>query len=246
MTCRYPEMNRIPLTSMGCTTYTWQMAPAFVHSARICDPNRMRVPQTRSGRTKICAKVDGRSHDDREVMPATSRRTILKALVMLPVPLMANAAQSTLDFPELRGLDEKPDSLPPFRDVDGVKVQEIIVGKGAEVVDGSQVSVKYVLRRSNGYFIDASYGFDRFETYTFRAHSGDVIRGFDIALAGMREGGRKRFVVPPSLGYVAGTKQNNPGPIPPEFGPRRALASHVREPLIFEVVVVRVKPSVKD
>lgn len=221
------------------------MALCFVHVPGFHHGKRIHVPERR-WKTQLCATTDEKSRDERKPIVTTSRRTILKAFMMLPIPLMTQAAHSALDFPELRGLDEKPDSLPPFRDVDGVKMQEIIVGKGSEVVDGSQVSVKYVLRRSNGYFIDASYGFDRFETYTFRARSGDVIRGFDIALAGMREGGRKRFVVPPSLGYVAGTKQNNPGPIPPEFGPRRALASHAREPLIFEVVVVRVKPPISS
>lgn len=183
------------------------------------------------------------SGDESTFNVPVTRRAILRTLLLAPLAWVAFAAQGALEFPELHGLDEKPDDLPPFRDIRGVKVQEVAVGSGAPVTSGSQVSVKYVLRRSNGYFIDASYGFDRFESYTFRADSGDVIPGFDIGITGMREGGRRRFVVPPSLGYTRGTKQNNPGPIPPEFGPRRALASHAREPLVFEVLVSRVKSS---
>lgn len=216
------------------------MSLFFTHPSGL--PNlKQGIAQKNYSRANFCAIANGSERNKHKNRAFLSRRALLKVLMTLPMPLATQAAQSTLEFPELRGLEEKPDNLPPFRDVNGVKVQEIIVGKGAEVTDGSQVSINYVLRRSNGYFIDATYGFDRFETYTFRAGSGNVIRGFDIALAGMREGGRRRFVVPPSLGYVSGTKKGNPGPIPPDFGPRRALASHSREPLIFEVVVVRVK-----
>lgn len=157
--------------------------------------------------------------------------------------LTTSPADSRIEGPELRGLDEPTDNQPPFVDVgDGVKAQEVSSGTGdVRVEDGSMVGVKYVMRRSNGYFIDASYGFDRFETYNFRAGSGQVVSGFDIAVHGMRVGGRRRFVLPPRLGYVEGTGKNDPGPIPPDFGARRSLASHAREPLIFEVQVVKIR-----
>lgn len=98
-----------------------------------------------------------------------------------------------------------------------------------------------MLRRSNGYFIDASYGFDRFETFKFLAGSGEVVEGFERAVKGMKVGGRRRFVVPPALGYVNGTGKGCAGPIPPDFGARRSLASHAKEPLIFEVMVVKIR-----
>lgn len=103
------------------------------------------------------------------------------------------------------------------------------------------VSLQYVLRRPNGYFVDASYGFDRLDLYTYTAGSGGVVAGFDAAVRGMAPGGRRRFVVPPAVGYVGGVGGGKPGPIPPGWGERRALASHIGEDLIFEVRVVRVK-----
>lgn len=113
--------------------------------------------------------------------------------------------------------------------------------QGKVVTDGSVVSLQYVLRRPNGYFVDASYGFDRLDLYTYTAGSGGVVAGFDAAVRGMAPGGRRRFVVPPAVGYVGGVGGGKPGPIPPGWGERRALASHIGEDLIFEVRVVRVK-----
>lgn len=161
------------------------------------------------------------------------------AMAIFATPLAVHAG---LDYPELHGLDEKQDNLPPFHDVNGVKIQEVMLGTGPLITPGAKVSIQYVLRRSNGYFIDASYGFDRFETFPFRFGRGQVIAGFEIGVDGMREGGRRRFVVPPSLGYVHGAGKKDAGPIPPDYGARRSIASHAREPLIFEVLVVRVKP----
>ena len=51
------------------------------------------------------------------------------------------------------------------------------------------------------------------------------------ATVGMREGGKRRILVPPSLGWT----NNDVGPIPDTFGGRRRLASHRDEPLLFDV-----------
>lgn len=176
---------------------------------------------------------------------SVTRRSILLSvpsiILSLSIPLLrSNAA---LEYPELHGLDEKPDGRPEFRSINGIQIQDVSEGnnESLSVEQGTQVSLKYVLRRSNGYFIDASYGFDRFETFSFRPGSGRVIQGFDVGVEGMREGGRRRFIVPPTLGYVKGTGKQDPGPIPPDFGARRSLSTHAKESLIFEVAVVKVR-----
>ncbi|CAN8067251.1 unnamed protein product [Agarophyton chilense] len=149
-------------------------------------------------------------------------------------------AKATIEYPELRGLAEIDERTPVFRQQNGVKMQDLYEGNGdSEVQSGSMVSVKYVLRRSNGYFIDASYGFDRFETFSYRAGAGQVVKGFEAGIWGMKEGGRRRFIVPPELGYVDGTR--GAGPIPPDFGAKRSLSSHAKEALIFEVQVVKIR-----
>ena len=165
------------------------------------------------------------------------RRTVLRALALFSLaPSVANA---DLKYPELRGLNAELKS-PIFVSRNGVKLQEIAFGSGEETVEpGNTVSVKYVLRRSNGYFIDASYGFDRFDTFSFKAGTGDVIEGFDRGIQGMKVDGRRRFIVPPELGYVNGVK--GAGPIPPDFGAKRSIISHAKEPLIFEVLIVKIR-----
>ncbi|EJK68909.1 hypothetical protein THAOC_09873 [Thalassiosira oceanica] len=80
----------------------------------------------------------------------------------------------------------------------GVRSQDLIVGKGKMVEDRKKVRVSYVLRsksHTTGKIIDSSHNFG------FRLGRGEVIRGWDIGLEGMRVGGTRRLVVPPEAGY---------------------------------------------
>jgi hypothetical protein len=175
-----------------------------------------------------------------------SRRSVLFAVSMAALSPWAAAAAgaASLDGPALRGLDEPaPEGEAPFRNLgDGLLVQEVSAGNmdGPRVGPHARVSLKYVMRRSNGYFIDASFGFDRFDNYSFTMGTGSVIPGFEKALAGLHPGSRRRIVVPPALGYTKGTSPTSPGPIPPDWGARRSLGAHAREPILFEVLIERV------
>lgn len=60
--------------------------------------------------------------------------------------------------------------------------------------------------------------------------------GLEAALDGMRVGGKRRILVPPSLGYT----QPSLEPQPPGFAARRQVASNSRNPLLFEVQLLRV------
>ncbi|XP_023534865.1 peptidyl-prolyl cis-trans isomerase FKBP16-1, chloroplastic isoform X4 [Cucurbita pepo subsp. pepo] len=64
-----------------------------------------------------------------------------------------------------------------------------------------------------------------------------IIEGLKEVLVGMRVGGKRRALIPPSVGYI----NENLNPIPEEFGPRRSLLSHRNEPLIFEVQLLKVQ-----
>jgi len=89
-----------------------------------------------------------------------------------------------------------PDSTPPTVLV----VDDITVGDGAEATSGCRPVMHYVgVAWSTGREFDASW--DRREPFSFRLGAGEVIGGWDIGVAGMRVGGRRRLTIPPHLGY---------------------------------------------
>lgn len=79
-------------------------------------------------------------------------------------------------------------------------VEDLEVGDGPEATTGADVEVHYVgvSWRTRKQF-DASW--DRGEAFTFRLGGGQVIKGWDEGVAGMRVGGRRRLVLPPSYAY---------------------------------------------
>lgn len=95
----------------------------------------------------------------------------------------------------------KPDvTIPGGQPPDQLVVEDLVVGEGDEARPGQQVSVHYVgVAWSTGEQFDASW--DRGETFEFGLGGGQVIRGWDEGVAGMRVGGRRRLTIPPHLGY---------------------------------------------
>lgn len=177
---------------------------------------------------------------------------VIAAAAVKRLAVSSNAANSAaLDGPQLRGLEEKDgQSAAAFENLgDGLLVQDIASPPRADdnlqVGPNSSVTVKYVLRRSNGYLIYASYGgvVGSDDDFVFRMGKGQAVPGFEKALLGLAAGSRRRFVLPPHLGYArGGTKVGkSPGPLPPDWGSRRSLESHSKEPLLFEVLVSRVR-----
>ncbi|MGO8672332.1 MAG: FKBP-type peptidyl-prolyl cis-trans isomerase [Capsulimonadaceae bacterium] len=93
---------------------------------------------------------------------------------------------------------------------DGLRYQDLVVGKGATPKAGQSVTVTYVGTLANGTKFDASadHGDGTF-TFTLGVHQ--VIEGWDEGVATMRIGGTRKLIVPPALGYGP----NGAGPIPP-------------------------------
>ena len=79
-----------------------------------------------------------------------------------------------------------------------VKCLDLVVGKGQVVQHRKKVRVSYTLRaksHTTGKIVDSSRNFP------FGVGKGEVIKGWDIGLEGMRVGGTRRLIVPPSAGY---------------------------------------------
>ena len=81
----------------------------------------------------------------------------------------------------------------------GVVILDLKVGGGNEVGKGSKVSVSYVGRfnTNTGKVFDKSGR----AAFKFKVGAGDVIKGWDIGVPGMRVGGKRRITVPSKAGY---------------------------------------------
>ena len=84
---------------------------------------------------------------------------------------------------------------------DQLKIEDEVVGTGAEAVSGKKVTVNYLGTLSDGTKFDSSY--DRGTPFSFNLGAGEVIKGWDQGVAGMKVGGKRKLTIPPSLGYGA-------------------------------------------
>lgn len=85
--------------------------------------------------------------------------------------------------------------------VEELKIEDIVVGTGIEAVSGKKVTVNYLGTLVNGTKFDSSY--DRGVPFSFNLGAGEVIKGWDQGVAGMRVGGKRKLTIPSSLGYGA-------------------------------------------
>lgn len=96
---------------------------------------------------------------------------------------------------------DKPEiDFPGPETPDDLVIIDVIEGDGAQATAGSTVSVHYVdVAHSTGEEFDASY--NRGTPLQFRLGVGQVIKGWDDGVQGMKVGGRRQLVIPPHLGY---------------------------------------------
>jgi peptidylprolyl isomerase len=104
-----------------------------------------------------------------------------------------------------------------------VEMVDSVVGKGAEAVNGKSVTVHYTGTLKDGTKFDSSV--DRKEPFTFSLGSGQVIKGWEQGIQGMKVGGKRKLTIPPELAYGA----NAVGAIP------------ANSTLIFDVELLEVK-----
>lgn len=96
---------------------------------------------------------------------------------------------------------EKPLVEPHFGATpDDLVIEEITVGDGPEATAGQSAVVHYVgVGATSGEEFDASW--NRNEPFVFELGAGQVIKGWDQGVVGMRVGGRRRLIIPAHLAY---------------------------------------------
>lgn len=129
-------------------------------------------------------------------------RRLLLALCCL-LPLVAGACDSSPTAPSIErttfapGLDVDLSAM--TRTASGLYVRDRVVGTGATATTGQTVSVRYTLHLPDGRQIDENQ--PPKPLLSFRVGDPNLIQGFNEGVIGMRVGGRRQLVVPPSLGY---------------------------------------------
>ncbi len=93
----------------------------------------------------------------------------------------------------------------------GLQIQDLKVGTGSEAKAGDTITVNYIGSLENGTVFDASAKHGG--PATFQIGVGQLIKGWDIGIPGMKIGGKRKLIVPPSLGY--GSRDVGNGAIPP-------------------------------
>lgn len=104
-----------------------------------------------------------------------------------------------------------------------VQSTDTVVGTGDVAVAGKTVKVHYTGVFTSGEKFDSSV--ERGVPFEFILGAGQVIKGWDIGVEGMKVGGKRVLVIPPEYGYG----ENAVGPIP------------ANSTLIFEVELLQVK-----
>src|SRR3989344_3958503 len=83
--------------------------------------------------------------------------------------------------------------------IEGLTIEDLIVGTGATASAGKKVTVQYLGTLTDGTKFDSSY--DRDTPFDFSLGAGEVIKGWDYGVEGMRVGGKRKLTIAPELGY---------------------------------------------
>lgn len=89
----------------------------------------------------------------------------------------------------------------PKTTASGLQYWDITVGTGATAAAGKMVKVHYTGWLTDGKKFDSSL--DRGQPFAFSLGAGQVIKGWDEGVAGMKVGGKRQLKIPPELGYGA-------------------------------------------
>ncbi|CRG84528.1 peptidylprolyl isomerase [Talaromyces islandicus] len=93
---------------------------------------------------------------------------------------------------------EKTTGTLGVKEVQGVKIDDKKLGKGPAAKSGNTVAMRYIGKLEDGKVFDSN---KKGKPFTFKLGKGEVIKGWDIGIAGMAAGGERRITIPSHLAY---------------------------------------------
>jgi len=94
---------------------------------------------------------------------------------------------------------EVPQSKRYYKDMgNGIKVLDVIIGKGVEPKPGSEIRLAYIGLFTDGTVFDERTAVKK--PFIFRKGIGQVIKGLDVGVKGLRIGGSREIIIPPEYG----------------------------------------------
>lgn len=130
---------------------------------------------------------------------------ILLIIVVVGMGLWSRSKKSAEKKPEVvqQTIQEvkKEEVKMSMKTQNGLIIEDIKIGTGAEAKAGNTISVHYVGTLVNGTKFDSSL--DRGQPLSFTLGIGQVIKGWDEGVAGMKIGGKRKLTIPPELAYGA-------------------------------------------
>jgi FKBP-type peptidyl-prolyl cis-trans isomerase FkpA len=120
--------------------------------------------------------------------PATTTEQSSQSAAEQPADAQASSAA-----PDLGGSKEELDATTEL------KIDDLVVGTGAEAKAGDTVTVNYTGWTTDGAKFDSSL--DSGQPFSFALGTGYVIKGWDEGVAGMKVGGKRRLTIPADMGY---------------------------------------------
>ncbi len=144
-----------------------------------------------------------------ESKKSTSKQSVETPLVIeTKVPLTDN------ESPTKTPSTSKKTTMESYTTDTGMKITISTQGNGVEVKNGDTVNVNYTGRFADGTAFDSNTDpkFGHVQPFSFTVGAGQVIKGWDEGVAGMKVGEKRTLVIPYTLGYG----ENGYGSIPPK------------------------------
>lgn len=107
--------------------------------------------------------------------------------------------------------DKEQKLNPNTYEIQGMKIEILKEGTGDSSKNGDKVIVHYIGTLESGTKFDSSI--DRGTPFSFTLGAGQVIKGWDLGVLGMKIGEKRKLIIPPNLAY--GETGTPGGPIPP-------------------------------